>query len=382
MRILHLCLSCFYIDGYNYQENILPRIHHEDGHEVRILASTETFVDNMHLGYVEPKEYVTEYGVPIKRLPYVSMGPRFATVKFRKYPHVYDEIAQFAPDVIFSHDLSFWSVLDVIRYKKHHPEVKLYADTHTAAYNSGLNWFSLHILHRILYRYLTKKALPYLEKYWYVGVGEKQFSQSVYDVPESMMEFYPLGGVLPPAEQYTEKRTRRRSELELGDDELLLLHSGKMNALKRTPELLRAFAAVPNLHAKLVLIGSIPTEMEPEIRPLLEQDARVVYLGWKSGEELLEYLCACDLYCQPGSVSATLQNAICCGCPVMSYPHETYTKELDYGQFFWIQTQEDMEQAFKELHAQQAILQSKRENAWHCATELLDYHSLAARLYQ
>ena len=42
MRILHLCLSCFYIDGYNYQENILPRINHEDGHDVRILASTET----------------------------------------------------------------------------------------------------------------------------------------------------------------------------------------------------------------------------------------------------------------------------------------------------------------------------------------------------
>ena len=66
MRILHLCLACFYIDGYNYQENILPRINHEDGHDVRILASTETYVDNLHLGYVEPREYVTEYGVPIQ----------------------------------------------------------------------------------------------------------------------------------------------------------------------------------------------------------------------------------------------------------------------------------------------------------------------------
>ena len=69
MKILHLCLACFYIDNYTYQENILPRINHEDGHDVRILASTETYVDNAHLGYVEPAEYVTEYGVPIKRLP-------------------------------------------------------------------------------------------------------------------------------------------------------------------------------------------------------------------------------------------------------------------------------------------------------------------------
>ena len=83
MKILHLCLACFYIDNYTYQENILPRINHEDGHDVRILASTETYVDNAHLGYVEPAEYVTEYGVPIKRLPYVKAGNGFVTHKFR-----------------------------------------------------------------------------------------------------------------------------------------------------------------------------------------------------------------------------------------------------------------------------------------------------------
>ena len=99
MRILHLCLSCFYIDGYNYQENILPRINHEDGHDVRILASTETYVDNLHLGYVEPQEYVTEYGVPIKRLPYVKVGTSFTTIKLRKYPHVYEEIAAFVEPI-------------------------------------------------------------------------------------------------------------------------------------------------------------------------------------------------------------------------------------------------------------------------------------------
>ena len=123
MKILHLCLSCFYIDGYNYQENVLPRINREDGHDVRILASTETYVDNVHLGYLEPRECVTEYGVPIKRLPYVKVGNAFITHKVRKYPHVYEEIASFGPDVMMIHGLAFWSVLDVIRYKQDHPEV-------------------------------------------------------------------------------------------------------------------------------------------------------------------------------------------------------------------------------------------------------------------
>ena len=123
------------------------------------------------------------------------------------------------------------------------------------------------------------------------------------------MEFYPLGGNIFPPEEYAEKRERRRVELGLAPDELLLVHSGKLDALKRTEELLRAFAAVPELKAKLAVIGSIPDDRKELLTSLMEQDSRVQFLGWKSGAELQEYLCACDLYCQPGSLSATMQNA-------------------------------------------------------------------------
>lgn len=382
MRILHLCLANYYIDGYNYQENMLPRINKEDGHEVRILASTETFVDNVHLGYVEPREYITEYGVPIKRIPYVKIGNAFITHKLRKYPHVYDEIAAFSPDVIFTHGVLFWSVSDVIRYKREHPGVKLYTDTHAAFYNSGTNWLSLHILHRLFYRRLVQKSIPYLEKYFYIGLGEKEFASRVHGVPERLLEFYPLGGIVFSPEVYEEKRRRLREELGLAPDELLLVHSGKMDALKRTAELLRAFAAVPELRAKLAVIGSIPADMEDTLKPLLTGDDRVVYLGWKSAEDLLEYLCAADLYCQPGSVSATMQNAICCGCPALSFPHESYVKMLDCGEFFWVQSQEDMESVFSGLASTPERLEPMAEGAWRCAREILDYRKLAARLYQ
>ena len=50
MKILHLCLANFYVDEFNYQENILPRINKLDGHEVYILASTETFINNTKIG--------------------------------------------------------------------------------------------------------------------------------------------------------------------------------------------------------------------------------------------------------------------------------------------------------------------------------------------
>ena len=382
MKILHLCLACFYIDGYTYQENILPRINKEDGHDVRILASTETYVDNQHLGYVEHSEYVTEYGVPIKRLPYVKVGTRFTTIKFRKYPHLYEEIADFSPDVIMCHDLAFWSVRDVVRYKKDHPEVKLYTDTHSDAYTTGTNWLSLHVLHRVFYRYLIQKALPYIEKYLCITDECRQFNIENYGVPEELTEFYPLGGVLPTEEDYRAYRSARRAELGVQPEELLLVHAGKLEPQKKTDALLRAFAAVPELKAKLAVIGSIPEETKAPLLAQMNADPRVTYLGWKSGEDLQEYLCAADLYCQPGKVSAIMQNAVCCRCPILLYPHPGYVKDYDYGNIIWVRDEKDIIQAFQKLAAGETDLTALRQGSERCARELLDYRALAARLYR
>src|SRR5690554_899738 len=98
MRILHVCLSNFYIDNYGYQENILPKMHQLQGHEVAILASTETFIENSKLGYVEPSSYITEYGVPITRIPYIKLLPLALAKKVRKYKGVRSFLHSFKPD--------------------------------------------------------------------------------------------------------------------------------------------------------------------------------------------------------------------------------------------------------------------------------------------
>lgn len=381
MKILHISLAGFYTENMTYQENILTQYNAKDGHETVILSVNFQW-EEAQVVKTPVCDRVMEDGVRLIRLKYVNPDSHFTHQKIRRVKGLYPLLEQLAPDVILSHGLCYWSVLDVIRYKKNHPEIKLYADTHTAAYNSGTNWLSLHVLHRIFYRYLTQKALPYLEKYFYITELSRQFSIQNYGVPESLMEFYPLGGTLLTEEEYRAVRTRRRAELGLSENTPLLIHSGKLDALKRTDELLRAFAAVPELDARLAVIGSIPEDRKDLLNSLMEADKRVIYLGWKSGEELEEYLCACDLYCQPGSESATLQNAVCRGCPILSYPHEDYTTDLDYRNFIWVKTVEDMAAAFLRLEENPALLDSLREGSWRCARELLDYRKLAARLYQ
>lgn len=380
MKIVFLGLASTFTPGMSYQDNELCKQTLADGHSVTYIASPDKFVNGV-VTQTEPEDTVLPDGLHLIRVPYCKLGPNIITKKVRKFKGIYKILEQEKPDVLFCHCAQYWSVLDAVRYKKKHPEVRLYADTHAAAYNSGTNWLSLYVQHRILYRYLTKKMIPYLEKYYYVGVSEREFAEKNYGVPRSLLEHYPLGGHPLPEAEYSEKRARRRQELELVEGELLFVHSGKLDALKRTEDLLRAFAAVPELKAKLAIIGTVPDSTKETLLPLMEADPRVVFLGWKSGSELQEYLCAADLYCQPGSVSATMQNSVCCNCPVLLYPHDIYTQDLDFGNILWVETREDIENAFRKIERKEADLTVLRSGSERCARELLDYKKLAARLY-
>lgn len=380
MRILHLCLAAFYIDNYSYQENHLTRIHKEDGNEVLVIASTETYVDNINLGYVEPSEYVGEDGVRVKRIPYAYMFTHYLATKIRKYVGLTKAIEDFKPDVIFSHDLCFYSVLEVINYLKKNPHVRFFADTHTAAYNSGLNWVSKNILHKIIYKHLIHKALSYVEKYFYIGENEKMFSKEIYKVPEELLEFYPLGGIIPDQEEYDRKRAAVRKALGIKEDELLFMHSGKMTKQKKTVELLSAFSKADKLKAKMVIVGSVSDEIKNEFEAVVSEDPRIIYLGWKKSSELAEYLYGCDLYCQPGSVSVTLQNAVCTFVPVMTYPHLIYQK-IDLDNFLWVRDENEMLDVFEGIASGKIDISCIKEKTKDCANTYLDYKNLARRIY-
>ena len=70
MKIVHLCVSCFFNDGRFYQENELMRQHVRDGHELLVIASTETVKPDGSNEYVKPSEYLGAEGAHVVRLAY------------------------------------------------------------------------------------------------------------------------------------------------------------------------------------------------------------------------------------------------------------------------------------------------------------------------
>ena len=380
MKILHVCLASSYTDGMTYQDNMLAEQNVADGHEVMVVSDCTHF-ENGKIVQTLPEDRVLISGVRLVRLPFDFILTGFFSNKLRKTKLLRPLLEQFAPDVILFHGCAGWELITVAKYKKNNPHIKLYVDSHEDFNNSARNWLSKNILHRLIYGPIIRYAYPYLDKLLYLSEETKDFLVGLYKLPAGKLEFYPLGGVVHSIEDWTAMRAKKRAELGLRDEDVLLCHSGKMDSLKRTKDILLALSQASSERIRLIIIGNIPDEMKPVLEPMIAADERVSFLGWKNGDELMAYLCACDMYVQPGSQSATMQNAICCGAPVLLYPHKSY-KHFIKGNCWYVETTEEMTAVFSAVSANPEILKEKGKNSFSMANELLDYKKLAARLYK
>jgi glycosyltransferase involved in cell wall biosynthesis len=378
MKILHLMLSNFYIDNYNYQENILPRINKKQGHEVKIIASTETYINGQQ-GYLKASRYHNEDDIEVVRLNYKKTLPLFIGRKIREYIGLYEEIESFQPDIILSHGLPFKDIRILVKYKINYPKVNLFLDSHEESQNSALNWISNNILHKYFYRKYLKNVYAYVEKIFYLSPDCKRFIMEKYKAPKEKLEYWSLGGELISDNEKLKNKNEILEELNISKDKIIFAHSGKFDKLKRTEELLNAFSAVKDDRFVMIVAGVFLEDVKENIQTIIDNDSRIIFVGWKKGDELIKILCATDVYCQPGSVSVTLQNCMCCGCVAMTYPHEGYQVFLSSEACFFVETEDDIKKVFEKISLESNILSMIKENSYKIATEVLDYNKIANR---
>lgn len=374
MKILFLAFASNYTPGMDYQDNCFCESILSEGNEVVLLSNPEQYVDGI-LKHVGSQVYYDK-GLKIIRFEYKNIISKKLSRKIRAFKNVYNVIVKENPDIIFCHGINYLPILDVVKYKKKHMNVSIYADTHASYNNSATNWISLNILHKIYYRSIYKKIEKYLTKFFYIGYDEKIFAKEVYRSNNEIMEFLPLGGKIPSENEYLLFRQEKRRELNIENNVVLFVHSGKLDKMKKTTELINAFNSSNNINARLVIIGSIPEDTEKSIKKLIDVSANVEYIGWKENNELRKYLCACDVYCQPGSVSATFQNAICCRCAILSYPHKTYKENYDKGNIMWASNEIELINAINTLSNNIDMIKTMSKISSDFSINNLDYNML------
>ena len=379
MKIAHLCLSCFYIDGHSYQENELVREHVSQGHDVLIVASTENLGRDGKLTYNRPGEYLGEENAQVIRLPYREFLPQKIMRKLRIHPGVYDCLENFQPDVIFFHGLCGWELLTVARYKRAHPEVLFYADSHEDWHNSARSFVSRELLHKRYYGPILRRALPQIEKLLCISTETMDFVEEAYSIAPDRLEFFPLAGHPIPDQLYSKLRKSTRASLGVEDHHIVFVQSGKQTVTKKLIESLNAFATTPDPDFRLLIVGVLFDDIREEGQRLIDADTRVTFLGWKNASELTEILAAADIYLQPGTQSVTMQNSLGAHCAVILNDVKSHAFYLrDNG--WLINGEHTLDQIMAEVSARKSELVQLQDASYQIAQEFLDYSKLAKRV--
>lgn len=323
MRIAHICLAAFYIDRFGYQENILPKLHRQMGHDVVILASTQTYLDNNSLGYVEPSSYVNEHGVPVHRLPYASWVPKKLQSKIRAYEGLEAHLESFKPDLIFVHDVQFWDFLVIRRYVMRQ-STPVYADCHADYVNSARGLVSRYILHGLFYKQILQRVDPIIERYLPTLPTRADFLHEVYGLPLSKMELLPFGADDTATKHLDRESIRQqvRSELDIANDDIVLVTGGKLDLRKNIHTLIESFSSLKFegqlARVHLIVFGRPDTAVQAELDKL-QTHPDVHFLGWTPAGEIHRILFAGDLAIFPGTHSVLWEEAIGYGLGMIAH---------------------------------------------------------------
>lgn len=310
MRIVHICLGCFYVEGMGYQENIITKIHAQQGNEVCVLTSDFAFDGKGEALIKEKKEYCNEYGVRVKILER-SKG---FIARYGKYDGLYNELFSLKPEVVFVHGGNFIDLKEVTKYCKKH-SCKYYIDQHGDYYNSAVNNLKGYIIYKWLYGFNMRRAVPFVKKYWGVTPWRCQYLNDVIGIPKEKIDLLIMGGDDERIrfDDMPKLKEDVRKDLSLTDKDFVIVTGGKIDRTKNIHLLMQAVSELEG-KAKLIVFGQPNNEMENEITELSSNE-NIRFLGWIPSDKAYDYFLASDLAVFPGTHSVLWEQACACGIP-------------------------------------------------------------------
>lgn len=310
MKIVHLCLSCFYIDGSTYQENLLSKYHKALGYDVGIVASTVNQKNGKFVITNKFARYINEHGIPVIRLMY--KGSPKIDKKLCRFRGLYKALQEMKPDVLFIHGCQSLDVRVVVRYLKNHPDVNTYVDNHADFMNSAKSLVSRIVLHQWLWKSMASQLEPYVTKFYGVLPARVDFLQNVYKIPREKTELLVLGVDDEMLASVKERNagTVTRENYKLESDDILLVTGGKIDSNRpETLSLMEAVAQINKSNVKLLVFGSVIDDYRKRFNALC-QSSNIIYAGWVNAEKIYEYFEAADLIAFPGLHSVLWEQAV------------------------------------------------------------------------
>ena len=313
MKIVHISQN--YIEGWGYQENLLPLYQKRAGHDVVVIS------DYSHLKYIQNRELANQ-------IAQKGMEYEYDRIKIYKIKTVlstsstsffckglYRILEQECPDMIFHHNVNTSTLPVAARYKRRHPHVKLYADNHADWINESKN----KLWHKVFYDTLIPWQVRRLGDSvdYYIGVSPLrcQYLEKVFKVPEDKIRFLPIGCDTNGTSQVIGNRKQLRKQYQLDQDAFVVVSGGKLDRLKGTLSLIDACEIVKSKMANLylVLFGKI----DEDVKKATQGREWVRVEGWCDRIKTLSLLKMADVACWPLLHTTLIEDSVASGIPLV-----------------------------------------------------------------
>lgn len=316
MKIVHVCLTAPYTDGWSYQENLLVKYHKLLGNNVTVITNTWKYDSNGKICIDDRSGYYDQNEAKIIRLK--EKNNKNVRAKFRKYPELYISLVQESPDILFVHDVAFLDTKVINRFLNENQNVRCYADNHADYSNSATNWISKNILYKIIWRHYASYLISVVQKFYGVLPARVRFMTDLLKIPKEKSELLVMGAddelVQKSMDSNRIKRVRRALEVE--EEDFLIVTGGKFDRFKtQTLLLMDAVNRLKGCKVKLVVFGAIDDELKENF--LSKCSDNVKYIGWINAEQSYEIFAAAQLICFPGRHSVFWEQAVGQGIPLL-----------------------------------------------------------------
>lgn len=317
MKIVHLCLDCFYIEGMEYQENVLPRKHRQLGYDVEVITSPFCFDGRGNVFERATEEYINKDDVKVTIIPYDSRFGKYGK-NYKIFSDLYERLNTSKPDIVFCHGAQFNGIGGIIKYLKQYPMVKFYLDSHVDYVNSPITTWKSRLLQRYYSGWKYRRLAPYCQRIWCTLPLRVKYVKEVYRVRSEKVELLVMGGDVNKISSLEREqiRDRVRDKYKVGRSTFLVVSGGKIDSRKNIHLLMEAVSKISHKEIKLLVFGEPNQEVRSLIKPFEKSD-NIVMLGWLNPDDCYDLFFAADLAVFPGTHSVLWEQACACGLPAV-----------------------------------------------------------------
>lgn len=350
MKICHLCLNGPYNEGWNYQENVLPKYHVKQGYKVYQIVTPYMWEGNK-LVMSHDERYINDAGVEIIRCK--AKKGIIGGIRLNRYPEVMGLLNEIQPDILFIHDVQCLDIKVVVQFLKKHNECIVYVDNHSDFSNSARNWLSKNLLHKILWRSMAKSIEPYVKLFYGVLPARVDFLIDVYKLPADKCKLLVMGAddELIEKNAKQEVRSKTREKYGINAEDFLVMTGGKIDAFKiQTILLMEAIKEIEEKNVKLIVFGSVDANLIDKVNELAD-GKKVQYIGWVEANDSYTLFSAADLVVFPGRHSVFWEQVVGQGIPlvVKYWEGTTHVNVCDNVKFLYKDSKEEIKAVINEI---------------------------------